>query len=234
MLELRNVRVAYGDVQVLRDVNFTVSPGELVALVGANSAGKTTTIRTISGLLRSLSGTITYEGKRLDRLDPHQIVELGVVQVPEGRRIFSSLTVRENLEMGSYFPRAKRHRKENLERMFHLFPVLREKEKTPAGRLSGGQQQMVAIGRALMAMPTVLMLDEPSLGLAPIIVQNIFGKIREIKAQGVTVLLVEQNVNLALTLADRGYVLENGTIVMTGTGEELLRNEDLKKAYLGL
>lgn len=234
MLELCDVNVAYGDVRVLHGVSLQVPQGELIAVVGANSAGKTTTIRTISGLLTPLSGSITYEGKRLDQLNPYAIVEMGIAQVPEGRRIFPSLTVRENLEMGSFFLRAKRHRKENMEKMFNLFPALLEKERTPAGKLSGGQQQMVAIARALMTMPKVLMLDEPSLGLSPILVTAIFDKIREIKAQGVTVLLVEQNVNLALAMADRGFVLENGRVVLAGTGPELVRNEGLKKAYLGL
>lgn len=234
MLELHGVCAAYGDVQVLRDVSLQVPTGTLVALVGANSAGKTTTIRTISGLLRPTAGQILFDGERIDRLEPDAIVARGIVQVPEGRRIFPSLTVRENLEMGSFFARAKKHRKENLERMFNLFPVLLEKEAEPAGKLSGGQQQMLAIARALMAMPKVLMLDEPSLGLAPIIVQSIFETIRQIKDEGVTIFLVEQNVNVALALADQAYVLENGRIVMSGTGEELASDEGLRKAYLGL
>lgn len=234
MLELQGVGAAYGDVQVLRDVSLTVPAGTLVSLVGANSAGKTTTIRTISGLVRSTAGQIAFEGERIDRLEPDAIVARGIVQVPEGRRIFPSLTVRENLEMGSFFPRARKHRRENLEKMFNLFPILLEKEAEAAGKLSGGQQQMLAIGRALMAMPKVLMLDEPSLGLAPIIVQTIFDTIRQIKDEGVTIFLVEQNVNVALSLADTGYVLENGRIVMSGTGPELAGNEGLRKAYLGL
>lgn len=234
MLELHEIHAGYGDVRVLRSVSLTVGAGETVALVGANSAGKTTTLRTISGLVRPNAGEVRFEGQRLDRLDPARIVDAGIVQVPEGRRIFPSLSVRENLELGSFSPRSRRKRSDSLERVLHLFPVLKEKEKTLAGTLSGGQQQMLALGRALMALPRVLMLDEPSLGLAPIIVQSIYQKIREITAQGVTVLLVEQNVHLALSISQRGYVVENGRVVLTGTGEELLGNAELKRAYLGL
>ncbi len=233
MLELEGVDVFYGDLQALHGVTLKVLPGEVVTLVGGNGAGKTTTLRTISGLLRPRRGRVTFEGERLDRLAPDRIVELGVVQVPEGRKLFPSLTVLENLELGAYLPHAKRQRRATLEAVFARFPVLRERAGQRAGTLSGGEQQMLAIGRALMARPRLLMLDEPSLGLAPMVVREIFRTVREINGQGVTVLLVEQNVRQALAASQRGYVLETGRVVLAGTGQELLASEHTRRAYLG-
>ena len=234
MLRISGLRAGYGDVVVLRDISLEVNEGEIVALLGANGAGKTTTMRAISGLLHPSRGEISFQGRRIDRLPASKIVELGVVQVPEGRKIFPSMTVRENLELGSYHKKAKPHRAESLERVLAMFPVLRERQTQAAGTLSGGEQQMLAIGRALMARPSLLMLDEPSLGLAPRIVFEIFDTIRAIRAQGLTVLLVEQNVQHSLRLANRGYVLENGSIALSGSGDELLASEHTKRAYLGM
>ena len=234
MLEIEDIHVNYGDLPVLRGVSLDVQPGEVVALVGSNGAGKTTTLKTVSGLLHPLSGRVTFAGRRIDRDPAHKIVELGIVQVPEGRKIFPSLTVRENLELGSYVPDAKRNRSTSLERVYTLFPRLLERERQAAGTLSGGEQQMLAIGRALMAQPKLLMLDEPSLGLAPLVVREIFAVIQQIKSQGVTILLVEQNIQHSLRAADRGFVLENGRIVLSGTGQELLQSEHTRRAYLGL
>ena len=234
LLELSGVEVAYGDLPALRGVSLAVEAGETLSVVGANGAGKTTMLRAISGLLRPRAGQILLDGKRLDTLPSHAIVERGVVQVPEGRKIFPSLTVLENLELGSYIAAAKVWRREGLERVFTLFPRLKERERQAAGTMSGGEQQMLAIGRALMARPRLLMLDEPSLGLAPIIVKEIFHIIREINRLGTTVLLVEQNTRQALGLSRRGYVLENGRVVLEGTGAELLGNEHVKRAYLGM
>ncbi len=234
LLALRGVDVAYGDLPALTGVDLVVEPGEILSVVGANGAGKTTMLRAISGLLRPRAGEIVLDGARLDRLPSHAVVERGVVQVPEGRKIFAGLTVLENLELGSY-PRAARvHRRESLERVLALFPILAERRRQPAGTLSGGQQQMLAIGRALMARPRLLMLDEPSLGLAPRIVQEIFRIIGEINRAGTTVLLVEQNTRQALALAGRGYVLENGRVVLSGSGHELLDNAHVQRAYLGM
>ena len=233
MLELEAVDVFYGDLQVLHGVSLSVRSGEIVTLVGGNGAGKTTTLRTASGLLRAARGAIRLGGHRLDRLPPDRIVALGVAHVPEGRKLFPSLTVRENLELGAYTPRAKRARPRTLEQVFARFPVLRARAAQRAGTLSGGEQQMLAIGRALMALPQLLMLDEPSLGLAPLVVREMFQIVREINGQGVTVLLVEQNVRQALAVSHRGYVLENGRIVMAGRAEELLASEELRRAYLG-
>ena len=234
MLRISGVTAGYGDVEVLRDLSLEVNQGEIVALVGANGAGKTTTMRLISGLLRPTDGQVTFRDQRIDRLPASRIVELGVVQVPEGRKIFPSLSVRENLELGGYHRRARAQRPETLEQVLTMFPILRERERQPAGTLSGGEQQMLAIGRALMARPTLLMLDEPSLGLAPVIVYEIFKTIEIIREQGLTVLLVEQNVQHSLRLANRGYVLENGNIVLSGTGAELLSSEHTRRAYLGI
>jgi branched-chain amino acid transport system ATP-binding protein len=234
LLDLRGVEVAYGDLPALRGVSVSVEAGETLSVVGANGAGKTTMLRAISGLMRPRAGQILLDGKRLDRLPSHAIVEHGVVQVPEGRKIFPSLTVLENLELGSYIPAAKARRREGLEQVFALFPRLKERERQAAGTLSGGEQQMLAIGRALMARPRVLMLDEPSLGLAPIIVKEIFRIIGDINRLGTTVLLVEQNTRQALALSRRGYVLENGRVVLEGSGAELLGNEHVKRAYLGM
>jgi len=234
LLELRAVEVAYGDLPALRGVSLSVEAGETLSVVGANGAGKTTMLRAISGLMRPRAGEIFLDGVRLDTLPSHAIVEHGVVQVPEGRKIFPSLTVLENLEMGSYISAAKARRREGLEQVFALFPRLKEREGQAAGTMSGGEQQMLAIGRALMARPRVLMLDEPSLGLAPIIVKEIFRIIGEINQLGTTVLLVEQNTRQALALSRRGYVLENGRVVLEGSGADLLGNEHVKRAYLGM
>jgi branched-chain amino acid transport system ATP-binding protein len=234
LLELRDVEVAYGDLPALRGVSVSVEAGETLSVVGANGAGKTTMLRAISGLLRPRAGQILLDGLRLDTLPSHAIVEHGVVQVPEGRKIFPSLTVLENLEMGSYISAAKARRREGLAQVFALFPRLEERVSQAAGTMSGGEQQMLAIGRALMARPRVLMLDEPSLGLAPIIVTEIFRIIGEISQLGTTVLLVEQNTRQALALSRRGYVLENGRVVLEGSGAELLGNEHVKRAYLGM
>ncbi|HXH82948.1 MAG TPA: ABC transporter ATP-binding protein [Candidatus Tectomicrobia bacterium] len=234
VLELSGVDVAYGDLPALRGVDLVVEAGETVSVVGANGAGKTTMLRTISGLLRPRRGEVRFEGERLDRLPCHQVVERGVLHVPEGRKIFPGLTVRENLELGSYTRAARARRAESLERVFTLFPRLRERAGQAAGTLSGGEQQMLAIGRALMGRPRLLMLDEPSLGLAPLVVKEIFETIAAINRAGTTVLLVEQNTRQALTLSRRGYVLENGRVALRGTGEELLGNEHVRRAYLGL
>ena len=234
LLELRGVEVAYGDLPALRGVSVSVEAGETLSVVGANGAGKTTMLRAISGLMRPRAGQILFDGERLDSLPSHAIVGRGVVQVPEGRKIFPSLTVLENLELGSYVAAAKARRREGLEEVFGLFPRLKERERQAAGTMSGGEQQMLAIGRALMARPRLLMLDEPSLGLAPIIVTEIFRIIGEINRSGTTVLLVEQNTRQALALSRRGYVLENGRVVLEGTGAELLGNEHVKRAYLGM
>ena len=234
LLELTGVDVAYGDLPALRGVDLVVMPGETLSVVGANGAGKTTMLRTISALLRLRRGEVRFEGERIDRLPCHRIVERGVVHVPEGRKIFPSLTVRENLELGSYTRAAKARRAETLERVFALFPRLHERTAQPAGTLSGGEQQMLAIGRALMTLPKLLMLDEPSLGLAPLVVREIFQTIGEINRTGTTVLLVEQNTRQALALSRRGYVLENGRVALVGTGAELLGNEHVKRVYLGM
>ena len=234
LLELQDVEVAYGDLPALRGVSLEVEEGETLSVVGANGAGKTTMLRAISGLLRPRAGRILLDGARLDRMPSHVIVARGVVQVPEGRKIFPGLTVKENLELGSYVAAARAHRRESLERVLGLFPRLAERQRQAAGTMSGGEQQMLAIGRALMARPRILMLDEPSLGLAPIIVQEIFRIIAEINRVGTTVLLVEQNTRQALSLSRRGYVLENGRIALEGSGAELLGNEHVRRAYLGM
>ncbi len=234
LLELRGVDVSYGDLPALRGVSLFIEAGEILSVVGANGAGKTTMLRTISGLLRPKAGEILLEETRIDRLPCHAVVERGVVQVPEGRKIFPSLTVLENLELGSYTSRARAERRRSLERVFTGFPILGERRRQAAGTLSGGQQQMLAIGRALMALPRILMLDEPSLGLAPLVVQEIFRIIGEINRAGTTILLVEQNTRQALALAQRGYVLENGRVVLVGRGSELLDNAHVRRAYLGL
>jgi branched-chain amino acid transport system ATP-binding protein len=234
LLELQDVEVAYGDLPALRGVSLGVEEGETLSVVGANGAGKTTMLRAISGLLRPRAGRILLDGARLDQMPSHVIVARGVVQVPEGRKIFPGLTVKENLELGSYVAAARAHRHQSLERVLGLFPRLAERQRQAAGTMSGGEQQMLAIGRALMARPRILMLDEPSLGLAPIIVQEIFRIIAEINRLGTTVLLVEQNTRQALSLSRRGYVLENGRIALEGSGAELLGNEHVRRAYLGM
>jgi len=228
----------YGDIRVLRDVSFEVMEREIVAIVGANAAGKSTLLLTISGILPSLggrtTGALTLVGNRIDGMAPHRIMAQGLVHIMEGRRLFPFLTVEENLELGCYNPLARPHLRESLERVFKLLPVLAERRRQLAGSLSGGEQQMCAIGRGLMARPKVMMLDEPTIGLAPLYVEKVFEIIKEINAQGTTILLVEQNVKHSLGLANRGYVLENGRIVLSGEGKELLNHEGLRKAYLGM
>jgi branched-chain amino acid transport system ATP-binding protein len=232
MLAIEKLQVAYGKVQALWDVTLGVPDGEIVALVGANGAGKTTLLKTVSGLLRKQSGSIAYDGKHIEEASPPEIVKHGVVHVPEGRKLFPEMTVIDNLLMGAYtIPQSERSQK--LERVFSVFPVLKERQKQIAGTLSGGEQQMVAIGRGLMAGPKLLMLDEPSLGLAPLLVEEVFRVIMEINRLGVTVLLVEQNTQHALTLAHKGFVMELGRIALSGSGSELLANTDIRKAYLG-
>jgi branched-chain amino acid transport system ATP-binding protein len=234
VLTISDLHIYYGAIGALRGVSLDVQEGEIVTMIGANGAGKSTTIRAISGLVRPRQGEILFEGKPLHRLPPHEIVMLGVGQAPEGRRVFANMTVRENLELGAY----TRHRhaaevRTDLERVFALFPRLQERQTQSGGTLSGGEQQMLAIGRALMARPRLLLLDEPSLGLAPFLVRNIFRIIQDINQQGVTILLVEQNANQALRIAHRGYVLETGRVVLTDTAVNLLRNDSVRKAYLG-
>ncbi len=234
MLKVENIDVFYGDLQVLWDVSFEVKAGETVALVGANGAGKSTIIKTISGLSRPASGSIRFLDQHLDQIPANKIIDHGIAHVPEGRRLFPEMTVRENLIMGSLCPRAKAKREETMEWIFGLFPRLREREKQLTGTLSGGEQQMVAVGRGLMALPKLIMFDEPSLGLAPILVAEIFKIIERIRQEGVTVLIVEQNTKQTLEICNRGYVLENGRIVLSGTGQELLTNDYVKQAYLGI
>jgi branched-chain amino acid transport system ATP-binding protein len=234
LLSIENLDFAYGDAQVLRGVSLTVQQGEIVTLVGANGAGKSTTLRNVSRLLTPRAGSIVFDGQDLLRLSPHEVVERGVVQVPEGRRVFPEMTVLENLRLGSYVKSARKERADNLEKQLTLFPRLRERGSQLAGTLSGGEQQMLAIARGLMARPRLLLLDEPSLGLAPLFVKTIFDTIQAIHAQGVSVLLVEQNVYQSLRVAHRGYVLETGRISLQGTGPELLESDAVKAAFLGL
>ncbi len=231
---MRDLHAGYGDVGVLRDVSCSIEAGEIVSVIGANGAGKTTLLKAIAGLVRPTGGAVELRGERLNRLPTHRIVERGVVRVPEGRRIFPEMTVRENLELGATPPQARRRRPESLGRVWELFPILRERAQQLAGTLSGGEQQMLAIGRGLMALPKLLMLDEPSLGLAPMVVKEIFQTIRRINADGVTILLVEQDVMHSLNMSHRGYVLENGSIVLAGGGPELLGNQHIRTAYLGI
>lgn len=233
-LEVRGVRGGYGDVTVLKDVNLEVHDREVVALVGANGAGKSTLLRTVSGLLRATAGEIHLHGERIDHAPPHHVVELGFVQVPEGKQLFPQMTVEENLLVGAMCPRARGDRQKSLEEVYGLFAEIADKRKRQAGSLSGGEQQMVAVGRALMARPAILAMDEPSLGLAPVVVDRLFGVLQEIRKSGQTILIIEQNVQQTLEMADRGYVMENGQIVLTGSGRELLGNEHLKTHYLGV
>jgi branched-chain amino acid transport system ATP-binding protein len=232
LLDVKDIHVFYGNIEAVKGVSFHVDRGEIVSLIGANGAGKTTTLRTVSGLLRPGEGAIFYDGQRIDLLPAHEIVTLGVAQAPEGRRIFPRMSVRENLDMGA-FTRKDAGQQEDLERIFELFPILKERARQAAGTLSGGEQQMLAIGRALMTKPKLLLLDEPSMGLAPIVVQRIFDIVREISEQGMTILLVEQNAAQALSLANRGYVIETGRIVLEDEARALLANERVRKAYLG-
>jgi len=233
-LEVREVWGGYGDVTVLKGVTLHVESGQVVALVGANGAGKSTLLRTISGLLRPARGEIVLEGERIDHAAPHHVVELGFIQVPEGKQLFPQMTVEENLLVGSTCQRAKGDRAQSLDEVYVLFPDLADRKHQNAGSLSGGEQQMVAVGRALMGRPKLLAMDEPSLGLAPVVVERLFDVVQEIRKTGQTILIIEQNVQRALEMADRGYVMESGQIVLTGTGPELLKNEHLKTHYLGM
>ena len=233
MLNLSEIVVHYGRVPVLRGVSLTIEEGKIVSLIGANGAGKTTLLRTISSLVKPTQGTITFVGQRTENRSPHEVVGLGIVLVPEGKKLFTSLTVEENLKIGSYLPQARRDRQGNMERVYGLFPRLRERRHQLSRTLSGGEQQMLAIARGLMAEPKLLMLDEPSLGLAPVIVTGIFSIIKEINKEKTTILLVEQNVVHSLKMSHQGFVIENGRIVLSGTGEELLKDENTKKAYFG-
>ncbi len=233
MLKIENLSAGYGDVVVLRRINLEVSEGQIVALIGANGAGKTTTLKTVSGLLRPSKGKIFFEGKPIHNWPSYRTVKAGLIHVPEGRNLFRQMTVQENLELGS-FRRGRGARNTNLEKVFSTFPKLKERKEQTAGTLSGGERQMLAIGRALMSEPKLLMLDEPSLGLAPLIVRDIFHTIQNIREEGTTVLIVEQNAVQTLKMADYGYVLENGEVVLSGSGEDLLENEEIRTAYLGL
>ena len=233
MLTVRGVAADYGDVRALWDVSLTVSAGEIVALIGPNGAGKPTLMQVISGLHKPAAGEILFEEDKLHLLPPHQVVERGVILVPEGRRIFSTMSVIENLEIGAFSRKARAERARTLQTVYEIFPILRERKDQIAGTLSGGQQQMLAVGRALMGLPRVLLLDEPSLGLAPLVVRDIFAVLRTINAQGLTVVLVEQNARMALHLANRGYILEQGRVVGEGTGAELLADVGVQRAYLG-
>ncbi|HEU4898705.1 MAG TPA: ABC transporter ATP-binding protein [Actinomycetota bacterium] len=233
LLDVKDIHVFYGNIEAVKGMSFHVDRGEIVTLIGANGAGKTTTLRTVSGLLRPREGAIFYEGQRIDLLPAHEVVGLGVAQSPEGRRIFPRMTVRENLDMGAFIRRDATGQREDMDRIMDLFPILKERARQAAGTLSGGEQQMLAMGRALMARPRLLLLDEPSMGLAPLVVQTIFDTIRDINSQGMTVLLVEQNAAQALSLAHRGYVIETGRIVLEDEASSLLENEQVRKAYLG-
>jgi len=233
MLELDDIHAYYGNIHALKGVSLYVDEGEIVTLIGGNGAGKTTTLNTISGLLKPRQGAINLEGERIDSVSPHKIVEMGVSQAPEGRRIFGRLTVKENLEMGAFTRTDTEGIQKDMERVFDIFPVLKERIRQPGGTLSGGEQQMLAIGRALMARPKVLLLDEPSMGLAPMLVETIFQTIQDLNEQGTTILLVEQNALAALSVAARGYVMETGIISLTGTGQELLDDPRVKAVYLG-
>lgn len=231
MLEIKDLYVNYGAVHALNGVSMTVKDGEIVSLIGANGAGKTTTLRTITGLEKAASGSITFDGHDLRKIEPSKIITLKLAHVPEGRHIFPQMTVEENLEMGAFTDQTDMAR--TMADVYERFPRLKERKRQLAGTLSGGEQQMLAVARALMSRPKIIMMDEPSLGLAPLVVKGIFEIIQEINKQGVTVLLIEQNANMALKIADLGYVLETGRITLTGSGRDLLKNEDVKKAYLG-
>jgi branched-chain amino acid transport system ATP-binding protein len=233
LLELNNVKTYYGNIRALKGISIQVAEGEIVCLIGGNGAGKSTTLMTISGVLTPVDGDVRYQGQSIVSVRPDNIVQMGICQVPEGRMIFPLLTVMENLDLGAYLRKDKAGIKEDIDRVFRLFPVLRERSNQAGGTLSGGEQQMLAIGRALMARPKLLLLDEPSLGLAPILVDAIFDIIRQINQQGTTILLVEQNAQLALQFSHRGYVIETGEIALADTSAELLKNEQVKKAYLG-
>lgn len=233
LLEVKGLEVYYGVIQALKGIDFEVNEGEIVTLIGANGAGKTTTMQSVIGLIPPKAGTVSFEGKEITHLHCHKIVSLGMSQVPEGRRIFQELTVYQNLLMGAYIQKDKKAIKEDIKKIYERFPRLEERKNQIAGTLSGGEQQMLAMGRALMSRPKLLMLDEPSMGLSPLLVDEVFTIIKDLNKEGTTVLLVEQNAGKSLAISDRAYVLENGKIVLSGTGEELLQSEEVKKAYLG-
>lgn len=233
VLTVENINVYYGSIHAIKGISFEVNEGEIVTLIGANGAGKSTTLNTISGLLHPSTGSVSFLDEPLAKVAPHKIVERGLAQVPEGRRVFAQMTVQENLEMGAYTQTKQQDIEDDIEKVYSLFPRLKERYRQTAGTLSGGEQQMLAMGRALMSRPKLLMLDEPSMGLAPILVEQIFDIIADLHKTGATILLVEQNAQMALSIASRGYVMETGRIVTTGTGKELLASEDVRKAYLG-
>lgn len=233
MLKIKEIDVFYGSIHALKRMSLDVEQGTIVTLIGANGAGKTTTLNTISGILRPKNGTIIYKGTDITKVAPEKIVGLGISQVPEGRRVFSAMSVMENLEMGAYLRKDKKEIQADMETVFTRFPRLKERRKQLAGTLSGGEQQMLAIGRALMARPELMLMDEPSMGLAPLLVKEIFSIIKDINERGTTILLVEQNANMALSIAHKAFVIETGEIVLHGTAEQLLKSEDVKKAYLG-
>ncbi len=233
MIEVKNLDVAYGKVQVVWDVSFEVNEGEIIALVGANASGKSTILKTIAGINRSMNGSILFCGKRIENLSPHRIAEAGISMIPEGRRLFSDMTVLDNLQLGAYRRKLWRDRKETLEEMYEIFPILKERKNQLAKTFSGGEQQMVAIARGLMSRPRLCLFDEPCFGLSPAYVQDVFKVIQGLRSRGTTVLIVEQNVNQTLSVDDRAYVLENGRIVLKGSGNVLLQNEHVQEAYLG-
>lgn len=233
MLEIKELEVYYGVIQAIKGISFTVNEGEVIALIGANGAGKTTTLQTITGMITPAAGEILFEGTNIAKIPGHKIVSMGMAHVPEGRRVFAELSVYENLKLGAYTRKDKNEVAETLERVYRSFPRLKERKNQLVGTLSGGEQQMLAMGRALMSKPKIVLMDEPSMGLSPILVEEIFNIIREISAGGTTVLLVEQNAKKALAIADRAYVLETGKIVLSGDAEEMLNNDSIKKAYLG-
>ncbi|MEW2415946.1 ABC transporter ATP-binding protein [Streptomyces sp. NPDC046866] len=233
LLEVNDLKVAYGKIEAVKGISFTVEEGQIVCLVGTNGAGKTTTLRTLSGLIKPRSGSITFDGQPLGTVPAHKIVSLGLAHSPEGRHIFPRLTIAENLQLGAFLRSDKDGIEKDIQRAYELFPILGERRKQAAGTLSGGEQQMLAMGRALMSQPKLLMLDEPSMGLSPLMMQKIMSTIAELKSTGMTILLVEQNAQAALSLADQAHVMEIGKIVLSGTGRDLLHNEDVRKAYLG-
>jgi branched-chain amino acid transport system ATP-binding protein len=233
LLEVEDLRVAYGKIEAVKGISFKVDAGEVVTLIGTNGAGKTTTLRTLSGLLQPVSGDIRFEGRSLRKIPAHKVVSLGLAHSPEGRHIFPRMTIEDNLRLGAYLRNDKEGIEKDIQRAYDLFPILGERRKQAAGTLSGGEQQMLAMGRALMSQPKLLMLDEPSMGLSPIMMQKIMATIQELKSQGTTILLIEQNAQAALSLADHGHVMEVGKIVLSGTGQDLLHDESVRKAYLG-
>ncbi len=233
MLEVKNIEVCYGMIRAIKDISFEINKGEIVALIGANGAGKTTTLHTVSGLLKPTAGHILFNGKDISKIPAHKIVTMGMAHVPEGRRVFQQLSVLDNLKLGAYTRTDKKEIAENLKKVYEHFPRLAERKHQIAGTLSGGEQQMLAMGRALMSNPDIILMDEPSMGLSPLLVKEIFAIIEELHKAGTTILLVEQNAKMALSVADRAYVLETGSIAMSGDAKEMLNNDDIKKAYLG-